>query len=93
MKEIVAVIFGLGLLCNALLFVPQGIAVWRQKSDEGISLITFGGFSVLQAIGIVHGAYQHDSSLILGMAASLLSCGSVTLLTVIYRVRRIRSEL
>jgi len=36
MKQVVAVIFGLGLLCNALLFVPQVIAVWRKKSDEGI---------------------------------------------------------
>ena len=89
MKEIVAVIFGLGLLCNAALFVPQAIAVWRKKSDEGISLITFGGFSVLQAIGIVHGAYQRDWSLILGMAASLLSCGTVTGLTVFYRLRRL----
>jgi MtN3 and saliva related transmembrane protein len=92
MKEIVAVIFGLGLLCNALLFVPQVIAVWRKKSDEGISLITFGGFSVLQAIGIVHGLYQQDPSLTLGMAASLLSCGSVTSLTVFYRVRRLRAK-
>src|ERR1700757_1409151 len=90
MKEFVAVIFGLGLLCNALLFVPQAIAVWRKKSDEGISLITFGGFSILQAIGIVHGVYQRDPSLMLGMAASLLSCGTVTLLTVFYRVRRMR---
>jgi MtN3 and saliva related transmembrane protein len=93
MKEFVAVIFGLGLLCNALLFVPQAIAVWRKKSDEGISLITFGGFSVLQAIGIVHGVYQRDLSLILGMAASLLSCGTVTLLTIYYRVRRRRGEV
>ncbi len=60
MKEIVAVIFGLGLGCNALLFVPQVLAVWRKKSDEGISLITFGGFSVLQVVGIVHGIYQRD---------------------------------
>jgi MtN3 and saliva related transmembrane protein len=90
MKEFVAVIFGLGLLCNALLFVPQAIAVWRKKTDEGISLITFGGFSVLQAIGIVHGAYQRDPSLILGMAASLVTCGSVTALTIFYRVRRFR---
>jgi MtN3 and saliva related transmembrane protein len=90
MKEIVAVIFGLGLLCNALLFVPQVIAVWRKKSDEGISLITFGGFSALQVIGIVHGVFQRDPSLILGMAASLLSCGSVTLLTLFYRMRRLR---
>jgi MtN3 and saliva related transmembrane protein len=91
MKEIVAVIFGLGLLCNALLFVPQVIAVWRKKTDEGISLVTFGGFSVLQAIGIVHGVYQRDNSLILGMAASLLSCGSVTFLTLFYRMRRLRT--
>jgi MtN3 and saliva related transmembrane protein len=92
MKEIVAVIFGLGLLGNALLFVPQVLAVLRKKSDEGISLVTFGGFSVLQAIGIVHGIYQHDLSLILGMAASLLSCGTVTALTLLYRVRRLRAS-
>jgi MtN3 and saliva related transmembrane protein len=88
MKQIVAVIFGLGLICNALLFVPQVIAVWRKKTDEGISVITFGGFSILQAIGIMHGIYQQDLSLILGMAASLLSCGTVTLLTLFYRMRR-----
>jgi MtN3 and saliva related transmembrane protein len=90
MKEIVAVIFGLGLGCNALLFVPQILAVWRKKTDEGISLVTFGGFSILQVVGIVHGLYQHDLSLILGMAASLLTCGSVTFLTIYYRLRRLR---
>ena len=91
MKEFVAVVFGLVLLGNALLFVPQAIAVWRKKSDEGISLVTFGGFSVLQAIGIVHGLYQRDPSLTLGMAASLLTCGTVTLLTVFYRTRRLNA--
>jgi MtN3 and saliva related transmembrane protein len=91
MKQIVAIIFGLGLGCNALLFVPQIIAVWRKKTDEGISLITFGGFSILQAIGIIHGLYQQDLSLTLGMAASLLTCGTVTSLTIFYRVRRLRS--
>lgn len=88
MKQMVAVLFGLGLLCNALLFVPQVLAVWRKKSDEGISLITFGGFNVLQAISIVHGVYAHDLSLILGMAASLVTCGAVTFLTLVYRVKR-----
>jgi len=92
MKEIVAVIFGLGLVGNALLFVPQVIAVWRKKSDEGISLITFGGFSLLQVIGIIHGLYQHDPSLIFGMAASLLTCGTVTGLTVFYRMRRLNGS-
>lgn len=91
MKEIVAVIFGLALLGNAALFVPQAIAVWRKKSDEGISLITFGGFCILQIIGIIHGVYQHDNSLIVGLGASFLTCGTVTLLTILYRVRRLRT--
>jgi MtN3 and saliva related transmembrane protein len=90
MKQIVAIIFGLGLGCNALLFVPQVIAVWRKKTDEGISLITFGGFSILQTIGIIHGLYQQDLSLTLGMAASLLTCGTVTTLTLYYRMKRLR---
>jgi MtN3 and saliva related transmembrane protein len=88
MKQFVAVVFGLGLVCNALLFVPQVLALWRKKNSEGVSLLTFGGFSVLQAIAIVHGCYQHDLSLILGMAASLVTCGTVTYLTLYYRLRR-----
>jgi MtN3 and saliva related transmembrane protein len=92
-KEIVAVVFGLGLLGNAALFVPQIIAVWRKKTDEGISLITFGGFSVLQVVGIIHGLYQQDFSLTLGMAASMLTCGSVTALTIYYRLQRLRADV
>jgi MtN3 and saliva related transmembrane protein len=88
MKQFVAVVFGLGLVCNALLFVPQALALWRKKNSEEVSLLTFGGFSVLQAIAIVHGFYQHDLSLILGMAASLITCGTVTYLTLYYRLRR-----
>ena len=87
MKEFVAVVFGLGLIGNALLFVPQALAVWRKKSGAGVSLVTFGGFSILQAIGIVHGLYQRDMSLTVGMAASLLTCGTVTGLTIWYRTR------
>jgi MtN3 and saliva related transmembrane protein len=92
MKQMVAVIFGLGLIGNALLFVPQAMSVWRKRTDEGVSLLTFGGFSVLQAIGIVHGIFQHDASLVLGMSASLLTCGTVTLLTLLYRLRRLHGR-
>ena len=92
MKEIVALLFGLGLGGNALLFVPQIVSVWRKKSDVGVSLLTFGGFSILQIVGIVHGLYQHDLSLTLGMAASLLTCGTLTLLTIIFRMRRLSVE-
>ena len=91
MKEIVAVVFGFALMGNAALFVPQALAVWRKKSDEGISLITFGGFNVLQAIAIVHGVYQHDLALIVGMVASIITCGAVTILPIMYRAKRKRT--
>lgn len=90
MKDIVALVFGLGLMGNAALFVPQALAVWRKKSDEGISLITFAGFNLLQAIAIVHGVYQQDRSLIVGMVASLITCGAVTCLTLFFRMKRRR---
>jgi MtN3 and saliva related transmembrane protein len=91
MRQIVAVIFGIGLFGNALLFVPQAIAVWRKKSDEGVSLVTFGGFSALQIVGVIHGFYEHDNSLILGLGASFLTCGTVTALTIFYRMRRLNA--
>lgn len=91
MKDIVAWIFGLGLIGNALLFVPQALALWRKKTDEGVSLITFGGFSLLQVVSVIHGLYGQDWAMVIGMGASLLTCGTVTALTVIYRVKRMRS--
>jgi MtN3 and saliva related transmembrane protein len=91
MKDFVAFVFGLALLGNAALFVPQAIAVWRKKSDEGVSLVTFAGFCILQVIGVIHGFYQHDRSLIVGLSASFLTCGTVTLLTIVYRIRRLRA--
>jgi MtN3 and saliva related transmembrane protein len=92
MRQFVAWIFGIGLIGNALLFVPQALAVWRKKSDEGVSLVTFGGFGVLQILGVVHGFYEHDNSLIIGLGASFLTCGTVILLTVLYRLRRLRTR-
>ena len=91
MRQIVAFAFGLGLIGNAILFVPQAIAVWRKKTDEGISLVTFGGFCILQVLGVIHGVYQHDNSLIVGLGASFVTCGTATLLTVVYRMRRRRA--
>ncbi|MGA1984196.1 MAG: PQ-loop domain-containing transporter [Acidobacteriaceae bacterium] len=92
MKLIVAWVFGFALMGNAALFVPQALAIWRKKNAEGISLITFAGFNLLQVIAIVQGVYQHDLALIVGMIASLITCGAVTLLTIVYRVGRKRTR-
>jgi MtN3 and saliva related transmembrane protein len=80
MKEVVAWLFGVGMGLNALLFLPQAVSIWRTRSAEGVSLLTFGGFNVLQALGVVHGVLQHDWSLAAGMCVSLLACGTVTVL-------------
>jgi MtN3 and saliva related transmembrane protein len=87
MKEIVGVVFGLGLMANAGLFVVQAIKILRTKSAAGVSTFTFAGFSVLQVTGILHGIFQKDIYLLSGMAASLLACGTVTILSIIYRRR------
>jgi MtN3 and saliva related transmembrane protein len=89
MKDIVAWVFGLGMAFNALLFVPQAMSIWRTGRTEGVSLVTFGGFNTLQALGVLHGILQRDWSLATGMTVSLVTCGSVTLLTLVYRRRPI----
>lgn len=87
MREIVAWVFGAGMALNALLFVPQAVAIWRTGRAEGVSLLTFGGFNLLQAVGVLHGALQRDWSLAIGMAVSLVTCGSVTVLALLARRR------
>ena len=88
MKEAVAFIFGLRMVLNAALFVPQALHLWRTKTAQGISIPSFAGFNALQAIGALHGYFQHDYALMIGMVASLATCGSVTILAAHYRKGR-----
>ena len=72
---------------RAALFVPQAVHIWKEKTAKGVSLLSFAGFNGLQAIGAVHGYCQGDRALMIGMIASLLTCGSVTVLAARYRGR------
>jgi MtN3 and saliva related transmembrane protein len=87
LREVVSWLFGVGLVCNALLFVPQAISIWRRRSAAGISLLSFSGFNLVQFIGVLHGWMERDWSLLLGMLASFLTCGTVTSLTLWLRGR------
>lgn len=87
MKNLVGILFGLGLMVNAGLFVPQAIKIFKARSARGVSLLTFGGFNVLQIIGIFHGYFQQDPYLTVGMVASFVACGAATSLAIIYRGR------
>jgi MtN3 and saliva related transmembrane protein len=84
MKDLIAIVFGFGMILNAGLFIPQAVHLWRTKAAQGISVPSFAGFNLLQFTGILHGWFQGDHALMFGMLASLLTCGSVTLLALRY---------
>lgn len=83
--HIIDVIAGLALFGNAALFVPQIIQLYRQKHARDASLLTFGGFCVLQIFVGLHGLFHHDFILLSGMIASFVTCGTVTLQIIYYR--------
>jgi MtN3 and saliva related transmembrane protein len=85
MKEIIGIIFGLGLVANGALFVVQAVKIVKSRSAKGVSTFTFAGFNVLQITGILHGIFQKDIYLLSGMVASFLACGTVTVLSILYR--------
>ncbi len=77
--------FALGLFVNAVLFIPQAIAIHKSKSALGQSLITFAGFNLIQIFTILHAYIHKDYLLLVGYLAALISCGAVTILIVLYR--------
>ena len=85
MKEIIGYIFGMGLLVNAALFVIQAVKIIQNRCANGVSTFTFTGFSILQITGALHGYFQGDMYLLFGMLASFLACGTVTVLSIVYR--------
>lgn len=87
MKEIISAIFGAGLIINAALFVPQAWHLWKAKRADGVSIPSFLGFCAIQLVGILDGYYQHDGALMVGMSATLLTCGTATGLAIYYSVR------
>jgi len=84
MREAVAYVFGFGMILNAGLFVPQAIHLWRARTSQGVSILSFAGFNTLQAIGALHGYLQKDRALMIGMLASLMTCGAVTALAIYF---------
>jgi MtN3 and saliva related transmembrane protein len=87
-KNIVAICFSIGLSINALLFVPQIIKLWRTKESRDLSLLTFGGFNLIQILGILHGYLNKDNSLVFGFFLSLISCGTITTQIIFYKFFR-----
>ena len=82
---LIEMFFSLGLFINAALFVPQAIQLYRTKDSTAFSLLTFGGFNLIQIFTMLHGLLLHDYILAAGFFLSVLTCGTVTVMIVVYR--------
>lgn len=88
LEFVVESVFAMGLFVNAALFVPQIVELYSTKNSHGLSFATFAGFNVIQLFTILHGYIHSDRLLIIGNLLSLISCGMVTVMIVVYRRRR-----
>lgn len=86
LTNIIEIGFSAGLFINAVLFFPQIIQLWQVKDSKGLSLTTFGGFSIIQIFAILHGIIHKDYILVMGYLVSLIMCSIITFLIVFYRV-------
>jgi MtN3 and saliva related transmembrane protein len=87
LKMIVEGQFGIGLIINAVLYVPQALRIFKEKGSRELSLIMFIGFWLLTLSQVVYGFYIHDHLLTWGTFLTLITCGVVVCLIFKYRDR------
>lgn len=81
-------LFAAGLIVNAFLFIPQAWSIYRKKRADEVSLITFGGFWLIQLSIVVHAVIKQDWLLFMGYILALITCGSVIILTIMYKNKK-----
>lgn len=88
LKNLMELLFSIALFVNGLLFIPQIISIIKEKTAKGVSLITFGGFLLIQFATVVHGLLHDDILLVYGYLFSMVTCGCVIILALLYRMRQ-----
>ncbi len=91
LKELVNVYFAVGLLVNALLFIPQSIRLIKSKDSQEVSLITFLGFLLIQFGYTCHALVIKDKFLFYGTLLSDITNFQVVWLIIYYRIRKKRN--
>lgn len=46
-------------------------AIHHEAAVSSVSLLSFAGFNPMQLVGMLHGYFQRDRTIVLGMLASL----------------------
>lgn len=84
LKNIIEFIFASALFFNAVIFIPQAIKIWKEKTAKGVSLWTFLGFLITQLAIVLHGIIAKDYTLVAGYLFAMFTCGMVVILVLIY---------
>ena len=67
-------------------YVPQAARIWRRKSSEDVSLLTYAMFLGGQVIYLVYGIRFHQPPIVIGMAANI--AGSLAVILSALRFRK-----
>lgn len=87
-KTAIEFFFSTALFINALLFIPQTYRIIKEKTEKGVSLVTFCGFFLINLAIVLHAMVRADYVLLAGYIFSLITCGSVVLAILFYRFFR-----
>jgi MtN3 and saliva related transmembrane protein len=71
-------VFGLCLVINAGVFIPQAVKIYKSKNVQGLSLVTFLGFNFVQLFTILHAMINSDMILLYGTLLSFITCAVVS---------------
>lgn len=88
MYALIELFFSLGLFINAALFIPQAVKIYREKTACDFSLLTFGGFNLIQIAMVLHGIIHQDWFLTIGMLFSFFTCFLITIQIIIAMLQR-----
>ncbi|MCD6044866.1 MAG: Uncharacterized protein K0R48_29 [Gammaproteobacteria bacterium] len=80
--------FTISLVVNAALFIPQIMRILKSKDAKEVSFITFFGFWLIQLATTLHGFLNRDYLLAFGTLASMVTCGTVIWLIILYRAKK-----
>ena len=66
-------------------YVPQAARIWRRKSSEDVSVLTYAMFLGGQVIYLAYGIRFHQTPIVIGMAANIVGSLAVILSALRYR--------
>ena len=72
-------------VATGIAYVPQAVRIWKRRSSDDVSILTYALFLCGQVIYLVYGIRIAQWPLIIGMAANI--AGSIAVITCALRFR------